>query len=154
MKCGAIPSARPTIGPRSIPSSTSLLDGLVLARSVYNHSMNYRSAVMYCRGAVITDPALKVAAMERLTDHIVPGRWAEARQPNEKELMATSIVAFDIESASTKARQGEPGDDAEDLDFPVWAGVIPLPVQAQPGVRDSKQSSDVPVPAYAKDYRR
>ncbi len=134
--------------------TVTLVDGLVLARTVFNHSMNYRSAIMYCRGAIITDPARKLAALERLTEHVVPGRWVDARPPNEKELMATSIVAFDIESASTKIRQGDPGDEGEELDFPTWAGVIPLPVVPQAGVRDTKQVVALPVPGYVTGYRR
>ncbi len=124
----------------------TLLDGLVLARTVFNHSMNYRSAVMFCHGAVINDLVARLAALERLTEQVTPGRWREARQPNEKELKATTIVALEIDSASTKIRRGDPGDDGEDLAFPVQAGVIPLPVVPQAGQRDAKQTEDYRVP--------
>jgi nitroimidazol reductase NimA-like FMN-containing flavoprotein (pyridoxamine 5'-phosphate oxidase superfamily) len=134
--------------------TVTLLDGLVLARTVFNHSMNYRSAVMFCHGAVINDPATKLAALERLTEHVTPGRWRDARAPNEKELKATTIVALEIDSASTKIRRGDPGDDGEDLAFPVWAGVIPLPVIPQAGLRDAKQTEDYPVPDYVTAYTR
>ncbi len=134
--------------------TVTLLDGLVMARTVFNHSMNYRSAVLFCRGATIEDPAQKLAALERLTEHVARGRWADARQPNEKELKATTIIALEIESASAKIRTGAPGDDGEDLEFPVWAGVIPLPVVPQAGERDPKQTADYPVPDYVADYRR
>jgi nitroimidazol reductase NimA-like FMN-containing flavoprotein (pyridoxamine 5'-phosphate oxidase superfamily) len=124
--------------------TVTLLDGLVLARTVFNHSMNYRSVVLFGRGASIED----------LTEQVARGRWQDARPPNDKELKATTIVALDIESASAKVRQGPPGDDGEDLDYPVWAGVIPLPVIPQPPVTDPKQVVDYPVPGYALDYRR
>jgi nitroimidazol reductase NimA-like FMN-containing flavoprotein (pyridoxamine 5'-phosphate oxidase superfamily) len=132
----------------------TLLDGLVMARTVFNHSMNYRSVVLFCRGVTIEDPAQKMAALERLTEHIAPGRWAEARQPNAKELKVTTVIALQIESASAKVRQGAPGDDGEDLDFPVWAGVIPLPVTPQLGIRDPKQAVAYPLPTYLSGYRR
>ena len=134
--------------------TVTLLDGLVMARTVFNHSMNYRSAVLFGRGATIEDPARKLAALERLTEHVSPGRWAEARQPNAKELKVTTIIALEIESASAKIRQGAPGDDGEELAFPVWAGVVPLPVVPQTPVRDPKQIEDLPLPEYLAHYRR
>lgn len=134
--------------------TVTLLDGLVLARTVFNHSMNYRSAVLFGRGAAIDEPAAKLAALECLTEHIARGRWADARPPSEKELMATTIVALDIESASAKIRRGPPGDDGEDLEYPVWAGVLPLPVIPQAAETDPKQTIEYPLPAYVRDYRR
>ncbi len=134
--------------------TVTLLDGLVLARTVFNHSMNYRSVVLFGRGAAIEDPVRKLAALECLTEQVARGRWRDARPPNDKELKATTIVALDIESASAKVRQGPPGDDGEDLDYPVWAGVVPLPVIPQPPVTDPKQTVEYPVPDYARDYRR
>ena len=134
--------------------TVTLLDGLVMARTVFNHSMNYRSAVLFCRGATIEEPAQKLAALERLTEHVARGRWADARQPNEKELKVTTIIALEIESASAKVRAGAPGDDGEDLEFPVWAGVIGLPVVPQAPERDPKQTVDYPVPDYLSHYRR
>jgi uncharacterized protein len=134
--------------------TVTLLDGLVMARTVFNHSMNYRSVVLYGRGATIEDPATKLAALECLTEHVARGRWADARSPTDKELMATTIVALDIESASAKVRQGPPGDDGEDLDYPVWAGVIPLPVIPQAAETDPKQTVAYAQPDYVRDYRR
>lgn len=134
--------------------TVTLLDGLVLARTVFNHSANYRSAVLYCRGASIEEPAHKLAALECLTEHIAPGRWHEARQPNRKELMATTIVSLTIESASAKVRQGPPGDEGEELEWPAWAGVLPLPVVPQAAIPDPKLDPTHPVPAHVRDYRR
>lgn len=102
------------------------LDGLVLARSVFNHSMNYRSAVLFGRGTLIENEEAKMAALERFTEKLIHGRWADARQPNATELKATSIVAVPIDSASAKVRVGPPGDEEEDIALPVWAGVLPL----------------------------
>jgi uncharacterized protein len=106
--------------------TVTLLDGLVLARSVYNHSMNYRSVVVLGRAAEVTERAEKLHAMEIVVEHIVPGRWAEARQPNEGEIDGTTILALPLEEASAKIRTGPPKDFDEDLALPVWAGVIPL----------------------------
>lgn len=134
--------------------AVTLLDGLVLARTVFNHSMNYRSVVLYGRGREITDPATKLAALQRLTEHVCPGRWTQARAPTEKELMATTIVAIDIDEAAAKIRQGPPGDDGDELLHPVWAGVLPLPVVPQPAITDPKQTDGFPVPDYVQRYRR
>jgi uncharacterized protein len=106
--------------------TATLLDGLVLARSVYNHSMNYRSVVVLGRAHEVTDVAKKLQAMECVVEHVVPGRWAEARQPNEGEIKATTILALALEEASAKIRTGPPSDFDEDLELPIWAGVIPL----------------------------
>jgi nitroimidazol reductase NimA-like FMN-containing flavoprotein (pyridoxamine 5'-phosphate oxidase superfamily) len=106
--------------------TATLLDGLVLARSVYNHSMNYRSVVVLGRAREVTDTDDKLHAMECVVEHIVPGRWAEARQPSEKEIKATTILALPLDEASAKIRTGPPKDFDEDLELPVWAGVIPL----------------------------
>jgi nitroimidazol reductase NimA-like FMN-containing flavoprotein (pyridoxamine 5'-phosphate oxidase superfamily) len=106
--------------------TATLLDGLVLARSVYNHSMNYRSVVVLGRAREVTDTEAKLRAMECVVEHIVPGRWQEARQPNDKEINATTILALPLDEASAKIRTGPPKDFDEDLELPVWAGVIPL----------------------------
>jgi nitroimidazol reductase NimA-like FMN-containing flavoprotein (pyridoxamine 5'-phosphate oxidase superfamily) len=104
----------------------TLLDGLVLARSVFNHSMNYRSVVVYGRAREVTDADEKWNAQRALVEHVVPGRSEEARMPNEKELKQTAILAVSLEEASAKVRTGPPKDDEEDLGLPVWAGVLPL----------------------------
>ncbi|MEQ8660311.1 MAG: pyridoxamine 5'-phosphate oxidase family protein [Gammaproteobacteria bacterium] len=134
--------------------TVTLLDGLVLARTVFNHSMNYRSVVLFGRGAAIEDAQEKDAALAHLTEHVVRGRWQDARAPSAKELKATTIVALDIESASAKVRSGPPGDDGEDLDYPVWAGVVPLALVPQAPQTDPKQDVAYPLPAYASTYRR
>ena len=134
--------------------TVTLLDGLVLAHTVFNHSMNYRSVVLYGRGATIEEPAAKLAALECLTEQVARGRWRDARPPTEKELMATTIVSLAIESATAKIRQGPPGDDGEDLDYPVWAGVVPLPMVPQAAETDPKQTVAYPLPDYVTPYRR
>lgn len=106
--------------------TATLLDGLVLARSVYNHSMNYRSAVVLGRAREVSEAEEKLRAMECVVEHAVPGRWAEARQPNDGEIKATTILALPIDEASAKIRTGPPNDFEDDLSLPVWAGVIPL----------------------------
>src|SRR5438477_2645625 len=112
--------------------TATLLDGLVLAKSVYNHSMNYRSVVVLGRATEVTDRHQKLRAMETVVEHIVPGRWAEARQPNEGELDGTTILALPLEEASAKIRTGPPKDFDEDLALPVWTGVIPLDLRRGP----------------------
>ena len=106
--------------------TATLLDGLVLARAVYNHSMNYRSVVVLGRARELVDRAEKLQAMECVVEHVVPGRWAEARQPNDGEIDGTTILALPLDEASAKIRSGPPKDFDEDLGLPVWAGVIPL----------------------------
>jgi uncharacterized protein len=106
--------------------TVTLLDGLVLARSVYNHSMNYRSVVVLGRAREVTDRTEKLHAMERVVEHIVPGRWQEARQPSDGEIEGTTILRLALEEVSAKIRTGPPKDFDDDLSLPVWAGVIPL----------------------------
>ncbi len=134
--------------------SVTVLDGLVLARTAFNHSMNFRSVVLFGHGAAIEEPAAKLAALECLTEQVAPGRWRDVRPPNDKELKMTTIVAIAIESATAKIRQGPPGDDGEDLAYPVWAGVLPLPIVPQAPERDPRQTTDQPLPAYVKAYVR
>lgn len=106
--------------------AVTLVDGLVLARPVIHHSVNYRSAVLFGRGQPVTGDAEQRAARERFTERLIPGRWAEARPPNRVELKQTLIVAVPITSTSAKIRTGPPTDDADDLELPIWAGVLPL----------------------------
>src|SRR5271170_8029692 len=115
--------------------TVTLLDGLVLARSVFNHSMNYRSVVILGTATLIDDPAEKLAALRALSEHIIPGRWDDARQPNEKELKATSVLRLPIDEFSAKVRVGAPIDDEEDYEFPTWAGVIPLEMKTGKAIR-------------------
>jgi nitroimidazol reductase NimA-like FMN-containing flavoprotein (pyridoxamine 5'-phosphate oxidase superfamily) len=132
--------------------TVTLLDGLVLARSVYNHSMNYRSVVVLGRAREVTDREEKLRAMERVVEHVVPGRWEDARQPNEAEIKGTTILAISLEEASAKIRSGPPTDDKGDLDVPVWAGVIPLELTSSEPIAD--REVDGPPPPYAANYRR
>src|SRR5467141_2239538 len=116
---------------RGIPVcvTVTLLDGLVLARSVFNHSMNYRSVVILCTATLVDDPEEKLRALQVLTQHIIPQRWDDSRQPNEKELKATSVLRIPIDEYSAKVRIGPPIDDEPDYSFPTWTGVIPLDTQ-------------------------
>ena len=134
--------------------SVTLVDGLVLARSLFNHSMNYRSVVILATAEEVTDRNQKVAALKALTDHVVPGRWDDARLPNEKELSATRVVSFPINEASAKVRTGPPNDDEPDYQLPVWAGIIPLAVQAGEPVPDPKLMAGLSTPSYALNYHR
>src|SRR5450755_707767 len=134
--------------------TVTLLDGLVLARSIFNHSMNYRSVVVLGTAVAVTDPKEKLEALRLLSEHILPGRWAESRQPNEKELKATLVMRLPIEEFSAKVRKGPPIDDEEDYSFPTWAGVIPLEMVAGTPINDPRLDPNTPVPAYARAYSR
>ncbi len=132
----------------------TLVDGLVLARSVFHHSMNYRSAVLFGRGRLASTTEEKWAALETITEHVMPGRWADARQPNEIEMNATSVILVDIEEATAKVRTGPPGDDEEDYALPIWAGVLPTPMIPQPPVDDPRLNEGIDVPGYVDAYWR
>jgi|SRR5579863_1429681 len=134
--------------------TVTLLDGLVLARSIFNHSMNYRSVVVLGTAVAVTDPPEKLQALRQLSQHILPGRWEESRQPNEKELKATLVLRLPITEFSAKVRQGAPIDDEEDYAFPTWAGVIPLEMVAGTPVDDFRLMAGQAVPEYAKKYSR
>jgi hypothetical protein len=131
-----------------------LLDGLVLARSVFNHSMNYRSVVVLGKATLVDDPEEKTEALRILSEHILPGRWDDSRQPNERELKQTSVLRVPIEEFSAKVRIGPPIDDEEDYSFPTWAGVVPLEMIAGTPISDSRLDSAQEVPEYAKHYTR
>ncbi len=124
------------------------VDGLVLARSVFHHSANYRSAVLFGRGTLVTDATEKLAALAAFTEKLVPGRWADARTPTAIELKATSVVAVAIESASAKMRTGDPKDDEEDYALDVWAGVLPIQQQFQAPEADSQLREGIALPDY------
>src|SRR5256886_8959223 len=134
--------------------TVTLLDGLVLARSIFNHSMNYRSVVVLGTAVAVEDPTEKLQALRALSEHILPGRWGEARQPNERELKATLVMRLPITEFSAKVRQGPPIDDEEDYSFPTWAGVIPLKTVAGEPITDARLDSRIPIPAYARAYSR
>jgi nitroimidazol reductase NimA-like FMN-containing flavoprotein (pyridoxamine 5'-phosphate oxidase superfamily) len=134
--------------------TVTLLDGLVLARSIFNHSMNYRSVVVLGKATLVEDAEEKIEALQLLSEHILPGRWADARQPNERELKATSVLRLPIEEFSAKVRVGPPVDDEEDYSFPTWAGVVPLQMEAGKPIDDPRLDPVREVPAYAKHYTR
>ena len=134
--------------------TVTLVDGLVLARSAFHHSMNYRSVVVFGQATAITDPDERLAALGVLVEHLVPGRTPDSRPPNDKELRATLVLALPLDEASVKVRTGPPSDDDEDLGLSHWAGVVPVTTvfgapEPAPDLR-----ADIPAPAYASGYER
>jgi nitroimidazol reductase NimA-like FMN-containing flavoprotein (pyridoxamine 5'-phosphate oxidase superfamily) len=132
----------------------TLLDGLVMARSAFNHSMNYRSVVVVGTATEVIDETEKLAAMAALVEHVAPGRWADTRQPNEVELKTTVILAVSLAEASAKVREGGPIDDPNDLDSESWAGVIPLQLTSLPPIPAADLARQQPAPGYARHYSR
>ena len=132
----------------------TLIDGLVLARSTFHHSMNYRSVVLFGTARAITEPDRKIEALDALVEHLVPGRSAEARGGNDKELNATAVIEMPIEEGSAKVRRGPPVDDDDDLDLPVWAGVVPLRLTPQPPEPAPDLAPEIAVPEHIAAYRR
>lgn len=134
--------------------TVTLLDGLVLARSSFHHSMNYRSVVVLGTAREVQDEAERARALEAIVEHVLPGRWAEARPPNARELKQTSVLALPIEEASAKIRTGPPGDEEEDYALDVWAGVLPLRLVPGEPLRDARLAAGTPLPAGIAQYRR
>jgi len=134
--------------------TVTLLDGLVLARSAFHHSMNYRSAVLLGTARLVEAPDEKARVMAAIVEHIVPGRGAEARPANDHELKATSVLALPIDEGSAKVRSGPPLDDAEDMALPVWAGVLPLRLVPEHPIADAALATGLAVPGYVAGYRR
>jgi nitroimidazol reductase NimA-like FMN-containing flavoprotein (pyridoxamine 5'-phosphate oxidase superfamily) len=132
--------------------TVTLVDGLVLARSAFHHSMNYRSVVAFGSARKIADPGQKVESLRIISEHIIPGRWADVRKPSEKELNATTVLEFSISEASSKVRSGPPLDDENDYDLPVWAGVLPLAITSRPPVPDDRLIKGVTLPDYVRRY--
>jgi uncharacterized protein len=132
----------------------TILDGLVLARSAFHHSMNYRSVVAFGTAREVTDREEKVRALDALVEHVVRGRSKEARGPNEAEIRGTLVLALPLDEASAKIRTGGPVDDEEDYGMPVWAGVLPLKLTPQEPVADDRLIAGLEVPAYVKAYSR
>jgi uncharacterized protein len=128
------------------------VDGVVVARSVFDNSMNYRSVVIFGRAEPLTARAEKIEGLRTLVDHLLPGRWDEARQPNAKELRATTILRMPLREASAKVRSGPPQDDQRDLQLPVWAGEIPLRMTTLAPVPDPLLDSDLPVPESVRRF--
>jgi len=134
--------------------TVTIVDGLVLARSAFHHSMNYRSVVIFGRARIVEDPEEKMAALVALSEHIVRGRWADVREPNEEEFIKTTVLELPLVEASAKIRTGPPLDDEEDYALPMWAGVIPLSLQAGEPINDPRLPEGIEVPEYARNYRR
>ncbi len=132
----------------------TILDGIVLARSVFHHSMNYRSVVLHGTGHMLDSEEEKRAALEAFAEHIARGRWSDARKPSRKELKATTVVSIPIDLAAAKIRTGPPLDDDEDYSLPIWAGVLPLSLEAGKPEPDPRLGRDIRMPSYIRRYRR
>src|SRR5271167_4165967 len=139
-----------------VPVSVTVthVDGLVLARSAFHHSVNYRSVVILGTARLVEDPAEKMEALRIFTEHVMKGRWDDVRPPTEQELKATTVLALPLEEVSAKVRTGGPNDDEPDYDLPVWAGVLPLETAVKEPVPDVQRKNDPPVPEYIKTYSR
>ncbi len=134
--------------------TVTLIDGLVLARSAFHHSMNYRSVVVLGQAAVVEDEVEKLEALRAFSEHVVRGRWNDVRQPNEQEMKATTVLSLPLVEVSAKVRSGPPLDDEVDYELPVWAGVIPLRLAADAPVSDPRLPVDIEPPQYAREYKR
>jgi nitroimidazol reductase NimA-like FMN-containing flavoprotein (pyridoxamine 5'-phosphate oxidase superfamily) len=134
--------------------TVTLIDGLVLARSAFHHSMNYRSVVVFGKAKIVADEREKYAALKAFTEHIVPGRWASVRPPTKNELKGTTVLSLPLAEASAKIRAGGPVDDEEDYALGVWAGVLPLNLTAGAPVDDERLNDGIAVPPEVLNYRR
>ncbi len=134
--------------------TVTLVDGLVLARSAFHHSVNYRSVVILGRATAVENLEEKLRALEAFTEHIVRGRWNDVRKPTESELKATAVLALPLEEVSAKVRRGPPKDDEQDYQLPIWAGVVPLRIVSSAPVSDPKLNAGLEPPAYARSYSR
>jgi uncharacterized protein len=134
--------------------TVTLVDGLVLARAAFHHSVNYRSVTIYGTATEVTDPAEKKRVLDAVVEHIVPGRSADARGANDSELRTTRVIRVPIAEASAKVRTGGPKDDPEDMELGIWAGQIPMRTVTEPPIPDPDLPDDIAVPGYATDYAR
>jgi nitroimidazol reductase NimA-like FMN-containing flavoprotein (pyridoxamine 5'-phosphate oxidase superfamily) len=134
--------------------TVTLIDGLVLARSAFHHSMNYRSVVVFGHANVIEGDEDKVAALRALSEHMIPGRWSYVREPHEGELRQTTVLSVPLNEASAKIRTGQPVDDDEDYDLPIWAGIVPLRMSAENAIADPLMPMEIDVPAHVLSYRK
>ena len=134
--------------------TVTIIDGLVLARSAFHHSMNYRSVVIFGRPMLVEDREEKMAALLALSEHFVRGRWADVREPTEQEMQQTTVLSLPLVEASAKIRTGPPLDDENDYAMDVWAGVIPLRLVAEDPIADSRLAEGIQVPVYAREYKR
>ena len=141
---------------KSIPAciTVTLVDGLVLARSAFHHSMNYRSVVVFGTAQKVKDGERKLRALRTISEHLLPGRWVDVRAPSEKELKATTILEFTIEEASAKVRTGPPLDEEADYRLSVWAGVLPLRLEAKVPIPDLRVAEDLELPGYVLRFRK
>ena len=139
---------------KDICISVSLIDGIVLARSAFHHSVNYRSVIIFANPVKIADENEKREALKIILEHIMPGRWNDARQPNKKELDATSVFSFKIDEASAKIRTGPAVDDEEDLNLNVWAGVLPLKTVPGEPVNNDDLNDGILIPGYLINYKK
>ena len=130
------------------------VDGLVLARSAFHHSVNYRSVVILGKAQLVEDPAEKMEALRIFTEHVMKGRWNDVRIPTEQELKATTVLSLPLEEVSAKVRTGGPIDDEPDYALPMWAGVLPLETVAKTPLPDARRKNDPPIPEYLKNYKR
>lgn len=134
--------------------TVTLLDGLVLARSAFHHSMNYRSVMVFGQARLIDDPEEKLAALRALSEHIVAGRWQDVREPNFREIQSTAVLSLPLDEASAKIRTGPPLDDEEDYELTVWAGIVPIELCAGTPIADPRLPENIDVPGYAREYVR
>jgi uncharacterized protein len=134
--------------------TVTLVDGLVLARSAFHHSVNYRSVVVFGTARLVLEPREKMEALRLFTEHIMKGRWEDIRQPSEQELKGTTVLALPLEEVSAKVRTGGPIDDEEDYALPMWAGVLPLPVTPATPIPDARLKAGTAIPPYMQGYKR
>lgn len=134
--------------------TVTLVDGLVLARSAFHHSVNYRSVVALGRATLVEDPAEKMRALELFTNHIVPGRWNDIRRPTDQEMKGTSVLVLPLDEASAKIRTGPPKDDEPDYALPIWAGVLPLKIVPGAPIDDPRLVAGLTPPANVRNYSR
>ena len=134
--------------------TVTLVDGLVLARSAFHHSMNYRSVVIFGKAKLISGEEQKMEALRLFTEHLIPNRWTEIRPPNALELKATTVLSLPLDESSAKIRPGDPNDDEEDYEMSVWAGVIPLKITAEKPIDDARLKDGVSPPDYVSEYKR
>ncbi|MEK6248965.1 MAG: pyridoxamine 5'-phosphate oxidase family protein, partial [Planctomycetales bacterium] len=134
--------------------AVTLLDGLVLARSAFNHSMNYRSVIMYGTASELTEDEEKLAGLKTIVEHVIPGRWEDTRRPSDSELYGTAVFSFPIVEVSAKIQQSPPHDNQADYQLDYWAGQIPLVLQPQPPIDDPLLKAEITAPSYVTNYRR
>ena len=132
--------------------TVTLVDGLVMARSAFHHSMNYRSVVVFGTARVVESEEEKLSALRAFTEHVAPARWDEVREPNRQELNSTLVLSLKLDEASAKVRTGPPVDDEEDYALPVWAGVLPLRLVAGDPLADPRLEPGIPPPPYLSDF--